>query len=92
MFNAFFATVLNTDDRPMGSQCPELEDHESNNDQLSADPENVQDLLLQMDPCKPIGPRILKELFYVIAKTLSMTFEQSWKSGEVPADRELLSV
>ncbi|KAJ7408303.1 hypothetical protein BTVI_60226 [Pitangus sulphuratus] len=49
-------------DRPRGSQRPELEDHECENDQLLVDPEIVWDLLLQLDPYKSDGihPRILR--------------------------------
>ncbi|KAJ7413287.1 hypothetical protein WISP_92102 [Willisornis vidua] len=60
------------------------------------DPEIVQDLLLQLDPYKFMGPdgflpRILKEQTDVVAKPLSMSFQQSWESKEVPADWNLLS-
>ncbi|RMC09868.1 hypothetical protein DUI87_13655 [Hirundo rustica rustica] len=91
VFNAFFACVINTDDGPRESQCPELEDHDCRNDQLLDNPEIAWDLLLQLDPYKSMGPdgihpRILKELADVITKPLSMIFEWSWKSGEVPDD------
>ncbi|KAJ7424716.1 RNA-directed DNA polymerase from mobile element jockey [Pitangus sulphuratus] len=60
-------------------------------------PALVWDLLLQLDPCKSIGPngihpRILKELVGVIAQPLSMIFEQSWESREVPADWKLVEI
>lgn len=79
-FNAFFAPVFNADDGPRGAQCPELEDHDSENHQLPVDPELVQDLLLQLDPYKSIGPdgihhRILKELADITEKHFFMIFE-----------------
>ncbi|KAJ7424043.1 hypothetical protein WISP_30579 [Willisornis vidua] len=86
----------NQDDRPRGSQCPELEDHDCKNDQLPVNPEIVQDLLLQLDPYKStepdeIYPRILKELDDVIANP-HLIFEWSWKSGEVLAGWKLANV
>ncbi|KAJ7427603.1 hypothetical protein WISP_05587 [Willisornis vidua] len=79
------------DDQPRGSQCPELEDHDCENEPLPVNPEIVWDLLLQLDPYKSIGPdgihpRILKDVTDVITEPLSVIFELFWDSREVPAD------
>ncbi|KAJ7404854.1 rna-directed dna polymerase from mobile element jockey-like [Willisornis vidua] len=91
VFNAFFAFVFITDDRPRRSQCTQLEDHDCDNDELPVDPEILWDLLLWLYPYKSMGPvgihpRILKELADVITKPLSMIFQMSWETREVPAD------
>lgn len=57
------------------------------NDKLPADPEIMQDLLLQLDSYKSMGShgihrRILKELVDVIVKPL-LIFEWSRESGEL---------
>ncbi|KFP51778.1 RNA-directed DNA polymerase from mobile element jockey, partial [Cathartes aura] len=57
----------------------------------------IRDLLLQLDAYKSMGsdgihPRVLKELADVIAGLLSIIFQQSWESGEVPVDWKLANV
>ena len=93
MLNAFLVSVFSIGDRPRGSQCPVLEDHDCVNDQLTVDPEIVWDLLLQLDPYKSMRPdgihlKVLKKLPDVITKPLSV-LEQSQESREVPADWKL---
>ncbi|GAB0179481.1 mitochondrial enolase superfamily member 1 [Grus japonensis] len=96
-FNAFFASVFNTDDRLWDPRCPELEDRDCGNDKLPADPELVWDLLLHLDAYKSMGPngihpRVLRELADVIARPLSIIFQRSWESGEVPVDWKLANI
>ncbi|KAJ7419094.1 hypothetical protein BTVI_26745 [Pitangus sulphuratus] len=56
VFNATFTSVFSMDDGRRGSQFPDLEDHDCENDQLPVDSEIVWDLLLQLEPYKCMGP------------------------------------
>ncbi|GAB0179373.1 hypothetical protein GRJ2_000402600 [Grus japonensis] len=96
-FNAFFTSVFNTDDVLWYPSCPELEDRDCGNDKLPADPEIVWDLPLHLDAYKSMGPdgihpRVLRELADVIVRPLSIIFQWSWESGEVPVDWKLANV
>ena len=67
------------------------------NNKLPANLELAWDLLLQLYAYKSIGPdrihlRVLKELSYVIARSLSICFEWSWEFGEVPINWKLAKV
>ncbi|KAK4820376.1 hypothetical protein QYF61_025452 [Mycteria americana] len=57
----------------------------------------VSDLLHHLDTHKSMGPdeihpRVLKELAEVLTKPLSIIYQQSWLTGEVPADWRLANV
>ncbi|GAB0175753.1 mitochondrial enolase superfamily member 1 [Grus japonensis] len=57
----------------------------------------ISDLLHHLDTHKSMGldgihPRVLRELVGVLTKPLSMIYQQSWLTGEVPVDWRLASV
>ncbi|KAK4818935.1 hypothetical protein QYF61_022112 [Mycteria americana] len=82
----------------LGTQPPELEDRDG--DQNGApiiQGEMVSDLLHHLDTHKSMGPdeihpRVLKELAEVLTKPLSIIYQKSWLTGEVPADWRLANV
>lgn len=86
-----FLPVFNTSDRSWDLQSSVLEGCHWGNDKLPAHSELVQDLLLQLDVQKSMGPnkihpRVLKVLADVIAGALSIILQQSWQPGEVPVN------
>ncbi|KFQ81679.1 hypothetical protein N335_09552, partial [Phaethon lepturus] len=59
--------------------------------------EAVKDLLSHLDTHKSMGPdgihpRVLRELAEELAKPLSIIYQQSWLTGEVPDDWRLADV
>ncbi|KAK4815376.1 hypothetical protein QYF61_001364 [Mycteria americana] len=99
VLNAFFASVFNSRANcSLGTQPLELEDRDG--DQNGApiiQGEMVSDLLHHLDTHKSMGhdeihPRVLKELAEVLTKPLSIIYQQSWLTGEVPADWRLANV
>ncbi|KAK4819943.1 hypothetical protein QYF61_015843 [Mycteria americana] len=99
VLNAFFASVFNSRANcSLGTQPPELEDRDG--DQNGApiiQEEMVSDLLQHLDTHKSMGPdeihpRVLKELADGLTKPLSIIYQQSWLTGEVPADWRLANV
>ncbi|GAB0183996.1 receptor-type tyrosine-protein phosphatase zeta [Grus japonensis] len=59
--------------------------------------EAVHNLLCHLDAHKSMGPagihlRVLRELVEELAKPLSIIYQQSWLTGEVPDDWRLANV
>jgi len=59
--------------------------------------EEVNDLLCHLDTYKSMGPdgihlRVIRELAEELAKPLSIIYQQSWLTGEVPDDWRLANV
>ncbi|KFQ24133.1 hypothetical protein N332_02939, partial [Mesitornis unicolor] len=59
--------------------------------------EVVSDLLQHLDIHKSMGPdgihpRVLRELAEVLAKPLSIIYQQSWLTGEVPVNWRLANI
>ncbi|KAK4820600.1 hypothetical protein QYF61_001906 [Mycteria americana] len=98
VLNAFFASVFNSKTSSLVTQPPESEDRDGNqNGAPIIQGEMVSDLLHHLDTHKSMGPdeilpRVLKELADVLTKPLSIIYQQSWLTGEVPADWRLANV
>lgn len=87
-FNAFFTFVFNTDDV--------LEDCDLGDDKLPADSALVWDLPLQLDAYKSIGLDGIHSRYWmswpIFLWSLSIIFQRSWESGEVPVNWNLANV
>jgi len=99
VLNAFFASVLNIQTGySQGSQPTVLEDREGEgNKPPIVQEEAVNDLLCHLDAYKSMGPdgihpRLLRELAEELAKPLSIVYQQSWLTGEVPDSWRIASV
>ncbi|KAK4825063.1 hypothetical protein QYF61_023067 [Mycteria americana] len=93
ILNAFFASVFNSKTScSLGTQPPELEDRDGEqNEAPIIQGEMVSDLLHHLGTHKSMGPdglhpRVLRELVEVLTKPLSILYQQSWLTGEVPVD------
>ncbi|KAK4816201.1 hypothetical protein QYF61_012666 [Mycteria americana] len=97
---AFFTSVFNSKANcSLGTQPPESEDRDGdqNGAPVVIQGEMVSDLLHHVDIHKSmrpdeIHPRVLKKLADVLTKPLSIIYQQSWLTGEVPADWRLANV
>ncbi|KAK4810917.1 hypothetical protein QYF61_013325 [Mycteria americana] len=99
VLNAFFASVFNSRANcSLGTQPLELEDRDwDQNGAPIIQGEMVSDLLHHLDTHKSMGPdeihpRVLKELAEELTKPLSIIYQQSWLTAEVPADWRLANV
>ncbi|KAK4827374.1 LOW QUALITY PROTEIN: hypothetical protein QYF61_017312 [Mycteria americana] len=99
VLNAFFASVFNSKTScSWGTQTPELEGRDGEqNEAPIIQGEMVSDLLHHLDTHKSMGPdgiqpRVLRELAEVLTKPLSIIYQQSWLTGEVPVDWRLANV
>ncbi|KAK0674931.1 LIN1 transcriptase, partial [Pygoscelis papua] len=99
VLNAFFASVFNRQTSyPQGTRPPELEDRDGKQDERPIiQKEAVNYLLCHLDAHKSMGPDgihliVLRELAEELAKPLSIIYQQSWLTGEVPDDWRLANV
>lgn len=89
--SAFCASVLisRTSYSPR-TKPPEPEDRDGEQNKVPIiQEERVSDLLHHLDRQKSVGPdmihpRVLRELVEVLIEVLSIIYQQSWLSGEVP--------
>jgi len=93
VLNVFFASFFNSKTTCFpDTQPPELEDRDRNkNEAPTVQGEMVSNLLHHLDAHKSMGPdgihpRVLKDLAEVLIKTLSIIYQQSWLTAEVPVD------
>jgi len=87
-----FASVFSAKAGPQESQAPEVGEEAHRQDDFPLVEEDcVRDRLSDLDIHKSMGPdgmhpRELRELADVFAEPLSIVFERSWRTGEVPED------
>jgi len=98
LLNGFFASVFSAKAGPQESQGLEAREEAYREGEFSLVEEDcVRDHLSNLDAHKSVGPdgmhpRVLRELTDVVAEPLSIIFERSWRTGEVPEDWRKASV
>ncbi|PKU41434.1 adaptin ear-binding coat-associated protein 1 [Limosa lapponica baueri] len=92
VLNAFFASVFTAQVTPQDPwTLEESEEVWTKEDLPLVEEGQVRDQLRRLDIHKSMGPdgihpRVLRKLAEVIAGPLSIIFERSWRTGEVPED------
>ena len=91
VLNVSFAPAFNSKTGCSGgTQPPELEGRDGEQNEASTiQGEMVSDLLHHLDTHKAMGPdgihpRVLRELAEALTKPLSIIYQQSWLTGEIP--------
>jgi len=98
LLNAAFASVFSAKASPQESQALEVREESCiKDDHPLVEEDCVRDHLSNPDAHRSMGldgmhPQVLKELADVIAESLSIVFERSWRTGEVPEDWRKASV
>ncbi|KAJ7410344.1 hypothetical protein WISP_109104 [Willisornis vidua] len=99
VLNTYFVSVFtNKTGGPQDNWPSELIDKDTKmNNPTTFQEDTVSDTLQYLDPQKSMGPggihlREMRELVKELAKPLSIIFQQSWLSMEVPDDWKLANV
>ncbi|RMB97438.1 hypothetical protein DUI87_26049 [Hirundo rustica rustica] len=99
MLNAFFASVFIGRTAYPQDNCPQglVGGARDQNGPLVIQEEAVRELLGHLDIFKSMGPdgihpRVMRELADELAKPLSIIYQESWLTGEVPGDWKLANV
>jgi len=92
LLNDFFDSVFTAKTGPQASQSLEVRKKAWRKQDLPlVEEDRVRHCLSKLDTHKSMGPdgmhpQFLRELVDVIAEPLSVIFERSWRTGEVPED------
>ena len=98
ILNTFFASVFHDKTSPWESQTLEVSKRLWVTENfLLVEVDLVREHLAKINVHKSIGPdgmcpRVLRELAEMISEPLSIIFDRSWRTGEVPEDWRIASV